>query len=52
MVCPSPCFLNIPPDYFGGFEKEDLLELLNLMDKNYIWLGELFSTFSHWWNEL
>tara|TARA_R110001599_G_scaffold67077_4_gene189653 strand:- start:11855 stop:12661 length:807 start_codon:yes stop_codon:yes gene_type:complete len=36
MVCPSPCFLNIPPDYFGGFEKEDLLELLNLMDKNYI----------------
>ena len=36
MVCPSPCFLNDPPDYFGGFEKEDLHELLNLMDKNYI----------------
>ncbi|TYL48879.1 alpha/beta fold hydrolase [Marinomonas sp. IMCC 4694] len=36
MVCPSPCFLNIPPDYRGGFEEEDLLELLNLMDKNYI----------------
>jgi sigma-B regulation protein RsbQ len=36
MVCPSPCFLNFPPDYFGGFEKEDLEELINLMDKNYI----------------
>ncbi|MEH6735769.1 MAG: alpha/beta hydrolase [Shewanella sp.] len=36
MVCPSPCFLNFPPEYFGGFDKEDLLELLNLMDKNYI----------------
>lgn len=36
MVCPSPCFLNIPPDYFGGFDKEDLSELIDLMDKNYI----------------
>ena len=36
MVCPSPCFLNFPPDYIGGFEKDDLQELLNLMDKNYI----------------
>jgi sigma-B regulation protein RsbQ len=36
MVCPSPCFLNFPPDYQGGFEKQDLQELLNLMDKNYI----------------
>lgn len=36
MVCPSPCFLNIPPDYEGGFERSDLEELINLMDKNYI----------------
>jgi len=36
MICPSPCFLNFPPKYMGGFEKEDLQELLNLMDKNYI----------------
>lgn len=36
MVCPSPCFLNHSPDYFGGFEKDDLEELINLMDKNYI----------------
>jgi sigma-B regulation protein RsbQ len=36
MVCPSPCFLNIPPDYEGGFERHDLEELIDLMDKNYI----------------
>lgn len=36
MVCPSPCFLNFAPNYFGGFDKEDLDELLNIMDKNYI----------------
>ena len=36
MVCPSPCFLNIPPDYQGGFERSDLEELIQLMDKNYI----------------
>ncbi|QIR14997.1 alpha/beta fold hydrolase [Shewanella aestuarii] len=36
MVCPSPCFLNFPPDYQGGFEKSDLEELIQLMDKNYI----------------
>jgi sigma-B regulation protein RsbQ len=36
MVCPSPCFLNFPPEYFGGFDIGDMHELLNLMDKNYI----------------
>ena len=36
MVCPSPCFLNVPPDYRGGFEKADLEELIGLMDRNYI----------------
>lgn len=36
LVCPSPCFLNIPPDYEGGFERADLEELINLMDKNHV----------------
>lgn len=35
MVCPSPCFLNLP-GYTGGFEQADLEELLALMDHNYI----------------
>ncbi|WP_144208258.1 alpha/beta fold hydrolase [Shewanella donghaensis] len=36
MVCPSPCFLNFPPEYEGGFDRSDLEELIELMDKNYI----------------
>lgn len=36
MICPSPCFLNFPPNYYGGFERKDLEELIDLMDKNYI----------------
>ncbi|MFD1255076.1 MAG: alpha/beta fold hydrolase [Devosia sp.] len=35
MVCPSPCFLNLP-GYAGGFERSDLEELISLMDRNYI----------------
>ncbi len=40
MVCPSPCFLNIPPDYQGGFQRGDLKELIGLMDRNYIGWAE------------
>lgn len=36
MVGPSPCFLNHPPDYMGGFEHQDLRDLLALMDQNYM----------------
>lgn len=36
MVCPSPYYLNDPPHYEGGFERDDLEELIDLMDKNYI----------------
>lgn len=36
MICPSPCFLNVPPDYHGGFEQTDLEELIDLMDRNYM----------------
>lgn len=36
LLGPSPCFLNHPPDYMGGFEREDVEGLLNLMDQNYM----------------
>lgn len=36
MLGPSPCFLNDPPDYVGGFERDDLEGLLALMDQNYM----------------
>jgi sigma-B regulation protein RsbQ len=36
LLGPNPCFVNHPQDYVGGFERQDLEELLELMDKNYI----------------
>lgn len=36
LLGPNPCFVNHAPDYLGGFERTDLQELLDLMDKNYI----------------
>jgi len=36
LLGPNPCFVNHPPVYVGGFEKEDLEGLLDLMDQNYI----------------
>lgn len=45
MLGPSPCYLNDPPDYYGGFEKEDLLGLMEMMEKNYLgWANVLAST--------
>jgi sigma-B regulation protein RsbQ len=36
LLGPSPCFLNDPPHYLGGFEREDLEGLLALMDQNFM----------------
>jgi sigma-B regulation protein RsbQ len=36
LIAPSPCFINDPPEYHGGFERQDIEELLALMDKNYL----------------
>lgn len=35
MIGPSPRYLNDPPTYHGGFEKEDIIGLLDMMEKNY-----------------
>lgn len=35
-IGPSPCYINQPPDYTGGFERDDILGLLEMMDKNYM----------------
>ena len=34
MIGPSARFENDPPDYIGGFDRDDLLDLLGLMDRN------------------
>ncbi|HZH34126.1 MAG TPA: alpha/beta hydrolase [Pyrinomonadaceae bacterium] len=36
LVVPSPCYINHPPDYTGGFERADIEGLLDMMDKNYL----------------
>lgn len=36
LVSPSPCYINHPPDYIGGFERADIEGLLDIMEKNYI----------------
>jgi sigma-B regulation protein RsbQ len=35
-VVPSPCYINQPPDYVGGFERGDIEGLLDMMDKNFM----------------
>jgi sigma-B regulation protein RsbQ len=44
MIGPSPCYLNEPPEYYGGFEKEDLTGLIDMMDKNYIGWATMFAS--------
>jgi sigma-B regulation protein RsbQ len=35
-IVPSPCYINHPPDYTGGFDRADIDGLLDMMDKNYM----------------
>jgi sigma-B regulation protein RsbQ len=45
LVGPSPCYVNHPPDYRGGFERADIEGLLDLMERNYIgWANFLAPT--------
>jgi sigma-B regulation protein RsbQ len=36
LVGPSPCYINDPPAYAGGFERADIEALLQMMEKNYM----------------
>lgn len=36
LLGPSPCFINDPPHYAGGFSPSDLHGLLDLMQQNYL----------------
>ena len=44
LIGTSPCYLNDPPDYYGGFEREDLEGLLEMMDKNYMGWADYFAS--------
>jgi sigma-B regulation protein RsbQ len=42
LIGPSACYVNDPPDYVGGFEREDIAGLLDMMEKNYLgWANSL-----------
>ncbi|ARK30170.1 alpha/beta fold hydrolase [Halalkalibacter krulwichiae] len=43
MIGPSPCYVNDPPEYFGGFEREQLIGLIEMMEKNYIGWATFFA---------
>ncbi len=34
MLCPSPRYLNDPPHYIGGFERDDIDALLDMIENN------------------
>ena len=36
MIGPSPRYMNEAPDYAGGFERSDIEQLLETMDRNYV----------------
>ncbi|WP_119156641.1 alpha/beta fold hydrolase [Caldimonas tepidiphila] len=45
LVAPSPCYLDDPPHYRGGFARTDLEGLLELMDRNHLgWASFLAAT--------
>lgn len=43
LIGPSPCYVNHAPEYFGGFERADIEELLSMMEKNYIGWASFFA---------
>lgn len=47
-VCPSPCFLNDPPEYCGGFERQDLDGLISLVEQeDPMWVRTLVPAVAH-----
>lgn len=41
LVAPSPSFINDPP-YVGGFERQDIVGLIDMMERNYLgWTEQL-----------
>lgn len=44
LIGASPCYLNDPPEYRGGFDRSDIKDLLAMMDKNYIGGSNYFAS--------
>lgn len=46
MIGPSPCYLNDTNGYMGGFEKEDIKEILDLMEMNFAGWASFMAPFA------
>ncbi|RUL53212.1 alpha/beta fold hydrolase [Lysinibacillus antri] len=46
MIGPSPCYLNDTDGYVGGFEKEDIKELLEMMEMNFAGWASFMAPFA------
>lgn len=47
-ICPSPCFLNHPPEYCGGFDRDDLEGLIALVEQqDAMWIQTLVPAVAH-----
>lgn len=44
LLCPSPCYLN-EGNYHGGFERQDLEQMLAFMDRDFVGWAEYFTPF-------
>jgi sigma-B regulation protein RsbQ len=43
LVAPSPRYINDPPDYVGGLDRQDVEGLLGMMEKNYLGWAQLLA---------
>ncbi|WP_460675913.1 alpha/beta fold hydrolase [Hymenobacter coalescens] len=44
LLCPSPCYTN-EADYYGGFERQDLEDMLAFMEKDFVGWADSFAPF-------
>ncbi|WP_022824344.1 alpha/beta fold hydrolase [Hymenobacter norwichensis] len=42
LLCPSPCYLN-EPGYYGGFDKADIVAMLEFMQTDYVGWADTFA---------
>ncbi|RPD46827.1 alpha/beta hydrolase [Hymenobacter sediminis] len=43
LLCPSPCYLN-EADYYGGFERDDVVRMLAFMEQDYVGWADMFAS--------
>jgi sigma-B regulation protein RsbQ len=43
LIAPSPRFIDAPPDYIGGFAREDIDDLMALMERNPLGWAAMFA---------